>query len=300
MKKIVKQMMAIVFMLCVLFMQGMTASATGLPDAPEPFIVVESYQVSEERIIPGEQFTLTLNLKNYSAVSTAHDVLIDIENPSGVAPVYGTVSQKFIGDIGPGESRQVSLEYDSWNTITRETLDFSVAIVSTNNTNYVMLRIPSGADNPFNVLDLSIPERLYATEMASASLSYRVLGEENVNNVVFSVEVDGEVLGTSQVGSITAGATKTQSVSFQFFGAGEYVLDFYVTYVTEEGVEDTVLLESRVVTVEAKNLLQEQPGQMGTTQDETDDNSKILILTLGGVLILAIFVVIAVILKKKR
>lgn len=300
MKKIVRYLMAIIFMLSAFCVQETSVSATAGDEVFEPFIVVESYEVSGERIIPGEQFTLTLNLKNYSTVATAHDVLIDIENPGGVAPVYGTVSQIFLGDMGPGENRKVSFEYNSSDMIISETLDFSVAIISKNNANYVLLRIPAGMENPFNVLELSVQENVFVTENTSALLSFRVLGEEDVSNVVFRVESNGEVLGSSHAGSITAGATKTHSISYQFLGAGEYVLDFYVDYVTEDGTEETVLLDSRIVTVEPKNLSQEMPNQTGIDQNATEDYNKILILTLGGVLILAIFVVVAVILKKKR
>lgn len=300
MRKIIKAVLGVVMMLSLLWTNNSDALATGVTEIVKPYIIVESYQVSEGRIIPGEKFTLTLNLKNSSEIATATDVLIDIENPYGVAPVYGTVSQKYIGNIEPAQSVQVSFEYDAWETITNNTLDFSVAIIAEQRTNYVMLRVPAGADNPFNVLELTIPERVIATEMTSLSLSYRVVGKSNVNNVLFQVVSNGEVLGSSTGGNITVGATKNQNISVNFPGAGEYVLDFYMKYQAEDGTQESVLIDSRVINVEPKNLSLDGYGQTGIPQEEQPDNTRIMILILGGVLILTIFVVIAIIMKKKR
>ena len=104
-------------------------------EGKDPFIVIERYELSRERIIPGNGFTLTLHLKNLSETRSASQVLVDITNPKGVAPVYGTVSQMFLGDFGPGESREVSFDYDSWTSITTETLDFGVVLAFTQNLN---------------------------------------------------------------------------------------------------------------------------------------------------------------------
>lgn len=115
-------------------------------EGKDPFIVIERYELSHERIIPGNGFTLTLYIKNLSDTRSARQVLLDIANPKGVAPVYGTVSQVYLGDLGPGESRAVSFDYDSWTSITTETLDFGVSIVSDGNANGLVLRVPAGMD----------------------------------------------------------------------------------------------------------------------------------------------------------
>lgn len=267
----------------------------------DPFVVVESYELSHERIIPGEGFTLTLHLKNNSTTRTAQQALVDVTNPQGVAPVYGTVSQTYLGDMKPGEGRTVVYEYDSWPTITSETLDFAVVIASHGNTNYVTLRVPTGTDSIFHVMATNGPTAVYVNEAASASLNFRVLGDENVSNVVLRMDCNGETIGTSQVGSLSAGTTKTQSVSFVMTQAGEYTVDFYMEYMGADGSSKTEFLGTKTIEVAKKESADPNallPG--GDMAEESPSNTSIIILVLSGILIFAIFVVSAVIMKKKR
>ena len=60
-------------------------------------LMVDKYTVENERIVPGQDFTLTLTLKNYSNTNTATNIMLNVENPEGVAPVHGTTSQVFVG-----------------------------------------------------------------------------------------------------------------------------------------------------------------------------------------------------------
>lgn len=270
------------------------------PELKDPFIVVERYELSHERIIPGNSFTLTLYLKNLSDTRSAHQVLLDIANPKGVAPVYGTVSQVYLGDLGPGESRAVSFDYDSWTSITTETLDFGVAIVSDGNANGLTLRVPAGMDSIFHVMAANGPSTVYVGENASVSVNFRVLGEENVSDVVLRMDCNGETVATSQVGNLSAGTTKTQSVSFTLSETGKYTADFYMEYVGADGQSKSEFIATKVL--EVKKITSENPGTELPGDDITEevDNTKTMILVLSGALILAIFIVSAVIMKKKR
>ncbi len=276
------------------------AETVAEPEGKDPFIVIERYELSHERIIPGNGFTLTLHLKNLSDTRSARQVLLDIANPKGVAPVYGTVSQRYLGDLGPGESRAVSFDYDSWTSITTETLDFSVAIVSDGNANGLTLRVPAGMDSIFHVMAANGPSTVYADETASVSLNFRVLGDENVSNALLRMDCNGETVATSQVGNLSAGTTKTQSISFQMKETGKYTADFYMEYVGADGQNESEFIATKVI--EVKEIESENPGANVPGGDITGevDNTKTMILVLSGVLILAIFIVSAVIMKKKR
>jgi len=265
-----------------------------------PNVLVESYEISHNRIIPGDSFTLTVRVKNYGTEEIAKGVIVNIDNPKGVAPANGTVSQTFLGNLAPQESKEVSFEYDSWASITSETLDFSITISSTSNVNEVTLRVPAGTESLFSIMDVNIASEIYAQDITTASLSFRVLGEENVGNIELRAEYNGTTIGSSQVGSVTAGMTKTQSISFSFGTAGEYVVDFYFDYVSEDGGRETEFIGSKKIYVETAKLpeLPQQGENPSIEQPENNDNTTILIL--GGLLILAIFGVAVAIMKKKR
>ena len=102
------------------------------PDAwvESAHVIVESYSITNERIIPGEPFVLTLVLTNASSRMTARDTLVEITNPAGVAPEYGKVAEFYIGDLQPDSSETIELKYNSWTSITADTLDFYVTIAT--------------------------------------------------------------------------------------------------------------------------------------------------------------------------
>ena len=299
--KILCSFLAVVFLVALLCSRTVTVFADTkiTEDVTEPYIVVDSYKISNDSLVLGEGFTLTLYLKNPSTTKTAHEVLIDITNPSGVVPVYGTVSQLFLGDIAPQETVEVSFDYDSWAGGKEKALEFSITLVSNTKINYVSLRVPIGSDAMFSIINSSMPEENYIGLNTSASVSFRVLGEESLGNVELRVECNGETIGKSLVGSITAGITKTQSVSFVLEHAGEYTLDFYLDYELEGGKSETEFVGSKTLSVReaVPNNNSGNAAQM-VTQLTNEGGSTTLLL--GGLLILAIFIVAVVIIKKKR
>lgn len=265
------------------------------------YVLVESYEISHERIVPGEGFALTLHIRNYSEKYSAYGVVLEITNPSGVAPVYGTVTQAFWSELKPGESKTVTYEYDSWSTITKETLDFPVVITSQSGVSDITLRVPTGIDSIFKLMSINAPTTIYKNETASASLNFRILGEENVSNVILQMNCNGEMIGSSQVGNLIAGTTKTQSVSYAFTESGEYTAEFYMEYVGADGRTETEFLGTKNIEVKEveKNEIEEQVPNGVDTTPETDYTS-IMILVFSGVLILVIFIISAIILKRKR
>lgn len=302
MTKVMRYFLLVIYMVGVIWVNGITVQASE-QDArldTEPLIVVDSYEISGERIVPGNEFTLSLTLKNYSNNQTARDVLIDIQNPSGVAPVYGTLSQAFLGDVGPGDTKMVSFQYDSSTTVTSETVDFNITIVSSANTNYITLRAPSGTDAPFSIMSMNFPSSAYIGENNSVSLTFEVLGDKSVSDVAFTLECNGEEIGTSQAGSIMAGTTKTQSASIVFTDAGEYTVDFYLYYMDDDGQKKNIYLGSRIIEVKENNAQFDKQTQENQTNQETAEHNTALILGCSGVLILLIFLAIAVIIRKNK
>lgn len=265
-----------------------------------PMVVVDSYQVTNEKIVPGEDFTLSLVLKNYNMNEAADEVLLDISNPVGVAPVYGTVSQIYVGDIGPGESKEIDIEYNSWTTITGDTLDFYVTIVTSVNQNYITLRIPAGSDSPFSILGSNVPTEIAANSLATFSLTFKVLGEENVGNVALILSYNGEVISRSQIGALTPGTTKAQQLSTYFAQAGDYALELGLEYVDDAGQTQTVNVMTTMLSVTDADDV--NTGNDSYTGNDITDNGgeNLLLLGVSGILILAIFLIVIMILRKNK
>ena len=303
---IVGRVFAVALSVAILGMSTIKVSATGETDVltgtqvalSEPLIVVDYYEITNEKIVPGEDFTLKMVLKNYSTVASATGVLIDISNPAGVAPVYGSVSQMFIGDIGAGESKEVVVDYNSWTTILGNTLDFNVTIVSDTKQNYVVLRVPVGADSPFSILNASAPASVEVYSLATLSLTFKVLGEERVKDVVLTAYENEQLIGTSQIGIISPGLTKTQQLLLSFVEKGEHTVDLKLEYVDETGQKKITPVTSTVITVVDETVDPgTNPGPVVTPDDNMD---TVLLMGIGGMLILIVFLVVVIVLRKNK
>ena len=222
------------------------------PDAwvESAHVIVESYSITNERIIPGEPFVLTLVLTNASSRMTARDTLVEITNPGGVAPEYGKVAEFFVGDLAPGESYTLELKYNSWTSINADTLDFYVTVASADRSHTTTLRIPAGAEEPFAVLSLEIPSSGKQWESLSTSLTFKVLGEKNVKDVAYVVSVDGEEVVDSSIGIMKPGATKTSAVAFTIQEAGQHTIEVSLRYADEAGQLHYMEAGKQTITIE--------------------------------------------------
>ena len=296
----IRNMLLFSLVCCIAFLEfPVKANAINLESSP--YMMLESYEISNEKIVPGEDFTLTLTLKNYSVSATAKNVLVDISNPAGIAPVYGTVSQTWVEEMRPGETATVSFDYTSSVDITGDYLDFYITMVG-EVTNYITLRAPVGSDSPFSVLAVSIPEQLGVNSISSASVSFRVLGDENVRNVAMEFILNGESVSKSSIGILTAGTTRTQSISVTGFAPGQFNAELILYYDDETDQTQSVVVGSAIVDV--INDIETDVVQEETTEivDANDDSRSddIVLLGVGGILILGIFTVVLLIARKKK
>ena len=271
-----------------------------------PIVTIESYEVTNEKIIPGADFTLKLVLKNYSTTRAAEDVMIDIANPDGVAPVYGTVSQAFLGTIEPGESVEVSFDYNSFTSISSNTLSFNVTLVAPSATNYITLTIPSGSDTPFSIISANIPTAAEVGEIVSASLSFKVLGNDNVSNATMVLAVNGENVASSVVGIVTPGTTKTQNLSFCFAGKGEYSVELALEYLDDAGEKKKITVGTATVSVTESHIdsgddeKDTEENNQNTNNTVSDGATNITLMAISGVLIIAIFLIILLLVTRRK
>lgn len=268
-------------------------------DASVPVIILEKYSVTNEQIVPGEEVTLTLFLKNCSETVNAYDVILDIANPEGVIPVYGTVSQVYIDKIAAGETKEVSVDYYAETSVDTTFLDFSLTVVVDSlASNYISLRVPAGMDVPFSVISANFPDNVVVGQNVTTNLTFVVLGDENVRNVAHTISVGDEVIGNSTIGTVTPGITRTQSTIVSFDEPGEYVVDIGIEYIDKTDQRQSYYIGSKSITV-----YESEEGSLYVPMDGADVKDegmyKSLLLGLGGVSILVILIVVMLIRKKK-
>ena len=288
-------------LLCVMamiFTFGTTNVWAAGSQTQAPMLMIEKYSVTDEKIVPGQNFTLTLTLKNNSDTAAASNIMIDVTNPAGVAPIYGTTSQVFVGEIGAGRTKEVSIEYRSWTSIEGNSLDFNLTILSNQATNYVVLRIPVGSDYPVNVNSVSISPELRENEVGNATVVFDVLSEANISNLTMVLRENGETIASSTIGNVTAGTLKSQNVSFSMDTVGKHTVDVILQYNDETGQTQEIEAASQTITVQKASS--SATGISGDGEDSTDKGDHYLALMgIGGVLIVVIFLLVISLLRKR-
>ncbi len=266
----------------------------------KPMIILDKYEVTDEQIVPGEDFTLTLSLKNFNTNVAADNVMIDIANPKGIMPEYGTVSQMYIGEIRPGETKKISINYHADTVMETTYVDFNLTIIINGTTiNYISLRVPVGTDVPFSVLFDKFPTSVAVGENATSSLSFEVLGDEDVKNVTHVILVDGITIGSNTIGSLMPGVTRTQNTTVTFHEPGEYNVDIAIQYIDKTEQLQSYVVNSKTITVYEKEQEQIDIPQSGDRIDTNNDAEKSLLLGLGGIVLLAVLLVIVIVSRKK-
>ncbi len=270
------------------------------PDAwvESAHVIVESYSVTDERITPGEPFVLTLVIKNASSRMSARDTLVVITNPDGVAPEYGKVAEFYLGDLAPDATQTVELKYNSWTTITSDTLDFYVSIATADRNHTTTLRIPAGAEEPFSVLSVDIPSSGTQWDSLSTSLTFKVLGEDNVKDVAYIVKVDGEEVVSSSIGIMKPGATKTTAAAFTIPEAGEHIIEVSLKYTDETGQAFYMEVGKQSVVIEKGDNQQAALDDSDYVRGNTEGPNYAGMGALAAVIVILFFTLV-IILKKK-
>ncbi len=303
MKKIVSKigrpLFCIVLCTVVILSNALTIKAANIAELPS--LVVESYSLTNEKIIPGQTFTLTLKIKNCSRTIQEENILVNISNPPGVMPVYGTFSQKAIVALAPQESKEISFDYKASESLTSEYIDFGVNVSGLRSVG-VALRAPIGADNPFSILSVNLPEAVYAGDVTSAGVSFKIIGDENAPNVSIELLLDDVSVSTSSIGTLKPGTTRNHSVSTSISKAGVYAAQIVLYYDDETGQTKSVIAgEGRISVMEKMKDTDELPVVTAEPTRETPNRQdERLLLGIGGLAVLAVLAGVVLLIRRRR
>ena len=98
-------------LVCGVCFTDITANAAQLSSAESAVVDIETYEVEEGALNPGEQITLNLKVKNNSEITDAKNTVITFESMDGaLAPIYGDDNQIYIGTVPAGQTVSVMIE----------------------------------------------------------------------------------------------------------------------------------------------------------------------------------------------
>lgn len=284
-----------------------SAAQMNVTDAALPYVA--GYEVTNETITPGGEFVLTMQIKNYSSRFTAEDVVVTVSNPEGVVPEYGTVNVAYIDKIPSDSSKEVSFKYSANSDIKVTELNFTVDVISDTSSSSAQLRIPVGRMTDFEVEEYAIPEKLEVGKVGYASALVENVGNSGVSNVVMVARCEGKDIASANIGTISAGTTKTQYVGLVFEEEGKHAVEFLLTYVNSEGVNKEFVICSDIVSVTSavKEVTETEVKNDSNVNSEKQENANekigtgsIVVISVSGVLLIALCCVILLLLYRRK
>ena len=296
------KILACLLCVCLLAEPVTLTAAFPVPDTTEPVVqqvFLDHYELTDEKIIPGKEFTLKLFLKNVSDKSIEH-VIVDVMYPLGTMPVYGTVSQAVV-DVDAGETAEVALQYLAMEKIGSPILDFQVALRENELENLTILRTPVGLQSPFDIVSSFIPSKAMVGESVNCSMTFKYLGMETADNVSARMKVNGVLAYSVDMGNMTKETTKTQSLFKSFEEAGTYKVELFLEYHDDSDHQKTVQVGSGIVeVVEIPSVSANPQMQQESSGQQNAQFGQSQTVIMCGILIAAIFVLIVVLIRKKK
>lgn len=255
---------AVTFVICPISSFATEVASSGA------VVMISSYEVSGDSIIPGEEFEFIVSLKNTDSIYWARNVLIDISTVDGINTVYPSMPQIYVGDMGPGTEQTISFQYKASSYYSVDTVPFYVTVTTDSRVNSVLLSAPVTIDDsPFVVMSKNIPDVAGVGEGISSSVYFKTKDENNLSNISMRVLVDGEEAGSSLIGNMYAGASKTQNISFYIYEEGIHSVAFEL-----EGVDQNGELQTMTVYEGKIDVVYRIPTNSGDNEMKIDSATR--------------------------
>lgn len=253
-----------------------------------PRVIVSSYAVSSDGIMPGSEFDLTYTLKNTSDTYSVTSVLVTCtSNSSTVYPVYTTSDQIYIEEIGPGQEVPVTVKYDSASDIDVATIDFIMNISyaeasSGAAANQTVIQIPVKQESVLVIQSYTIPPSALTGTKVRVNAILENTGLDVLNNVKMTITGDDMETITSDIGTMVANSKKQQEAYIEFTETGTKNVTISYSYEDSKGTAFEVATDTSTV-------------EVSKTQVNDNNTGTVINNSNGGFEMWEIFVIVAII-----
>lgn len=218
-------------------------------------LMVVSYEIEKGDFSPGAESTIKFIIKNQNIKAAATDIVAQITpGSSTVTTVYGETNQRFLGNIGPGQTLEVSFRLDVDSEVDVNKVQVSLSL------NYKMsgesesssssVFIPVKQNGGIVINGVSVANSAKIGSRALISVTYENSGSETLKNVTFRLDGNIEEEGkTVEIGNLESGASDYHDAYVIFTELGEQTVNISVEYTDMEGNKFTKDVSSEVITV---------------------------------------------------
>ena len=207
-------------------------------------VVLDSYEVLEGQMLPGEYITLRLHFQNVSPDTTATGVLITYSAAnSNIMPVYGSSNQIYIHTLAPGASvtKDIDCQILDYQASTTAIMNFSLIYrdsVVYDGSNSFLIALPLESETDVEITNVMLPEQARFQAQSTGHLNVENTGNETIQAVV--LHCDGNIQETQKVlelGDLMAGESIGIDLSLTFMESGNQTLSLWVEYQNANGIE---------------------------------------------------------------
>ncbi len=280
-------------------------------------IIVDSFRTEPETILAGQEFTLKINMKNASDSIAASNILFTFE-PESVenSPVFTTSNGSnsvVVNNMGPGASSELTMSFTS--SPSAEQRSYTVTITEQydspefkNAKESVKIAIPLKQQPRLNTGTIELmPEAIEVGGETNIMFPINNTGKVTLYNVTAIFEADSIQRAESYVGNIKPG--ESGNVDMMVSGVAPTMDDgkvkLTITYEDEAGIVTPV--EKEVQLFVSEPVIMDDPFMDVGNMDEVEveptgfEKYKKYAIPAGiGAVVLMIFVIVVIRLKKKK
>lgn len=285
------------------------APATEAPVVSTPRVIVTGFETSPEKVLAGQDFTLTLHIQNTSNRTAVSNMKVSLAAANGeFLPASGSSTQ-FISSLGSGKTTDITLEMSALASLEPKPYVLTLTcnyedgqanpFESTEN-----ISIPVYQEARIKITEVSVsPDVINVYDQGSVSFNINNLGKSTLANVQARLEGDSIDCEDTFVGNIAAGAAGYADIMVTGIEPtkDEGKVKLILTYEDSAGEECTYEDEVTIFVTE------EMMGNDFFTDEPTEEPSQGPlkgILIAAGILVGIVVIIVAIILivrkNKKR
>ena len=297
----------IILFICMIFVVaiGIKQDKVYATGEENPRVYIEEYSISGDEIVPGEEFELTLTIRNTSQFYDIYSVMVTFEDETEtVYPVYGDSNQYYINRIYARNNTQITIPLQAAEDIGVSSIPLNFRI--TYNDNYFIEKqvndskifLPVRMAGDLKVVSSSAPEMVSVGAKARIGITYENIGSENLYNIALKVassSIEGGVM-TTNLYNLSGGGKNTAEVYIDCKDIGKNQITLYFTYEDEQGKQQEtskVLHSINVVDPTANNEMEQivKVSSIGV---------NFWVSVISAFVVVVVMIILIVIKKKRR
>ena len=293
MKKQWKRIASAVMMCAVLCLCAGKVNATEIASADSAIISVEAYEIEGGALVAGEEVTISLTIKNNSAVTDAQNVMVTFDSANyALMPVYGEGNQVYIGNIPAGVSKDITLR---------------AAVNRAYNADAAQLKCyfsyASGSSSlniSGNLIADSTVVAGNATVGVNSLVSVKYKNASSVDITDAKLVIEGNIQEDSkeiELPTAAAGKTYTGDYYVNYLESGIQTLKIQYQYTDAQG--NAFVTDCGEYKINVTNDVVEQTSNAVVSQ-ETSGASRVVQLGMAGLLGIIIIIVVVLYIKKRK